>query len=50
MLRVVGKGSKERVVPVGEEALKAIDAYLAISRLFERAASTTRCGCWRAID
>ncbi len=28
LLRVVGKGSKERVVPVGEEALKAIAAYL----------------------
>ena len=28
LLRVVGKGSKERVVPVGEEALKAIEAYM----------------------
>ena len=28
-VRVVGKGDKERVVPVGEVALEAIDAYLA---------------------
>ena len=28
LLRVVGKGSKERVVPVGEEALRAVDVYL----------------------
>ncbi|MBB5353126.1 site-specific recombinase XerD [Haloferula luteola] len=28
-LRVIGKGSKERLVPVGEPALKAIQAYLA---------------------
>jgi integrase/recombinase XerC len=29
-VRVVGKGSKERVVPVGDQALSAIDAYLAV--------------------
>ncbi len=28
MLRIVGKGSKERVVPVGEEAQDAIERYL----------------------
>ena len=28
-VRVLGKGDKERVVPVGEVALEAIDAYLA---------------------
>jgi len=27
-IRVMGKGSKQRIVPVGEKALKAIDAYL----------------------
>lgn len=28
-IRVMGKGSKERVVPIGEKALKALDLYLA---------------------
>ncbi|HEV8051941.1 MAG TPA: site-specific tyrosine recombinase XerD [Parachlamydiaceae bacterium] len=27
-LRVMGKGSKERIVPVGEEAISAVDRYL----------------------
>lgn len=31
-LRVVGKGGKERVVPIGEEAIEAIDLYLARHR------------------
>ena len=31
-LRVMGKGSKERVVPVGKKALDALDAYLMVGR------------------
>ena len=39
-LRVFGKGSKERVVPLGEPALEAIDAYLERARpLLSRAAN-----------
>ncbi len=29
-VRVVGKGDKERIVPVGDQALHALDAYLAV--------------------
>lgn len=29
-VRVLGKGNKERIVPVGDQALKALDAYLAV--------------------
>ena len=29
-IRVMGKGSKERVVPIGEKGLQALDCYLAI--------------------
>ncbi len=32
VLRVVGKGGKDRLVPVGEEALARIEAYLATAR------------------
>ncbi|MBI4610577.1 MAG: tyrosine recombinase XerC [Candidatus Rokubacteria bacterium] len=29
-VRVVGKGNKERIVPLGDHALRALDAYLAV--------------------
>ncbi|MAI78597.1 MAG: tyrosine recombinase [Deltaproteobacteria bacterium] len=32
LLRIVGKGNKERVVPVGEQALEAMEAYLSEGR------------------
>ena len=38
LVRVVGKGDKERVVPVGEAALRAIEEYLRGGRPFLRAA------------
>jgi integrase/recombinase XerD len=40
LLRVVGKGNKERIVPLGEPALEALDLYLAEARpVLERAAA-----------
>jgi len=33
IIRVFGKGSKERIVPIGKEALKWIDTYLKSSRI-----------------
>jgi integrase/recombinase XerC len=43
-VRVLGKGDKERVVPVGEVALEAIDAYLAARGLPTGRSSPTRAG------
>lgn len=34
ILRVIGKGNKERLVPIGKEALKALELYINASRRF----------------
>ncbi|KAA0208418.1 MAG: site-specific tyrosine recombinase XerD [Ignavibacteria bacterium] len=39
-LRIIGKGSKERIVPIGRDALKAIRDYVKSSRNFLKAKST----------
>jgi tyrosine recombinase XerC len=39
ILRIVGKGNKERLVPVGKEAKKALKAYLDVRRSFVSDAS-----------
>lgn len=45
LLRVMGKGSRERVVPIGEPALAALDDYLADARptLAKAAKRTVEC-------
>jgi integrase/recombinase XerD len=40
VVRVMGKGSKERLVPLGEEALDWIDAYLDTARSEIRGSAT----------
>jgi len=36
LIRIRGKGRKERIVPVGEKALEAIDAYVHRNRPHQR--------------
>ena len=61
-LRTLGKGSKERVVPIGEKAIKAVNAYLSDGRLHfakrthsahlflnSRGRPMTRQGFWKII-
>jgi len=57
LVRCVGKGSKERIVPVGKPALKAIHSYLASRRdaspvlfLGNKGRPLTRVAFWRIIS
>ena len=42
LLRVVGKGDKERIVPVGRRALKAVEDYLESTKSLRRGGETGR--------
>ncbi len=64
IIRVFGKGSKERIVPIGKSALDWIEKYIRRSRPFlmktgnpvenlflnQRGGSLTRMGVWKIID
>ena len=64
MIRVFGKGSKERIVPIGSSAIKWIEVYLSKSRalllkkvksenylfLNSRGSKLSRMGVWKIVD
>jgi integrase/recombinase XerD len=50
LVRCIGKGSKERIVPVGRPALQSVQAYLAARKfLGNKGRPLTRVSCWRIV-
>ena len=64
IIRVIGKGSKERLVPIGQSAIKWTETYIKFSRLLllkgmksenylylnSRGSKLSRMGIWKIVD